>query len=620
MPVLSYQVNAPGYGGINPKLVYIFTDDPVSVITATGYIDWLANQQGIYTGDVALIVSRQTPTSVFAANFYEFQRVGNGPHWDLIPESGSALVQSVSGTLNQIIASPTTGNVVVSISPNPIIPGTGSVNLPVGNTAQRAGAAGSIRFNSQLDQFEVTMDGVTWIALQTGSPSAVTSIAGTANEIAASSPTGNVVISIVNNPVIPGTAEITLPTGNTAQRGSTAGSIRFNNQLDVFETTVDGSTWLPIQTGTPGSVTDIIGTANEINASSPTGSVTLTIANNAVMPGNAELTLPTGNTAQRGSTAGSIRFNSQLDVFETTVDGTTWLPIQTGSPGAVTSIFGTTNEITASSSTGNVTLAIANNAVLPGTAEVVLPVGSTAQRGSTAGGLRLNNQLNAIELTNDGTNWYTISTSNNTVNSVSGTTNRITVTGTNNAVVDIAATYVGQTSITTLGTVTTGTWNATPVTVPFGGTGNTSFTAYAVICGGTTSTGALQAIASLGSSGQVLTSNGAGALPTWQASGGGGGAGARFWAKISGDGTTVLGSFNISSLTDVGTGQITVGFTTPFSDSNWCQLLSVAPGSVSDNIYYSGGINTNNASAINRRTSGATIDPGTWFMAGFGNQ
>lgn len=49
-----------------------------------------------------------------------------------------------------------------------------------------------------------------------------------------------------------------------------------------------------------------------------------------------------------------------------------------------------------------------------------------------------------------------------------GTTNRITVTG---GTIDIAATYVGQTSITTLGTVTTGTWTATDIAVADGGTG-----------------------------------------------------------------------------------------------------------------------------------------------------
>jgi len=56
-------------------------------------------------------------------------------------------------------------------------------------------------------------------------------------------------------------------------------------------------------------------------------------------------------------------------------------------------------------------------------------------------------------------------------------------------------------------------------TVPGGGTGATSFTAYSVICGGTTSTGALQNVSGVGTLGQVLTSNGAGALPTFQASG-----------------------------------------------------------------------------------------------------
>lgn len=61
-----------------------------------------------------------------------------------------------------------------------------------------------------------------------------------------------------------------------------------------------------------------------------------------------------------------------------------------------------------------------------------------------------------------------------TVTSVSGTLNRITSTGGTTPVIDIAATYVGQTSITTLGTVTTGTWNATTIGVTVGGTGLTT--------------------------------------------------------------------------------------------------------------------------------------------------
>ncbi len=79
----------------------------------------------------------------------------------------------------------------------------------------------------------------------------------------------------------------------------------------------------------------------------------------------------------------------------------------------------------------------------------------------------------------------------------------------------------GDGTITNAGALTVskigGTAFALPVTVANGGTANTTFTAYAVICAGTTATGAFQNVSGLGSSGNVLTSNGAGALPTWQA-------------------------------------------------------------------------------------------------------
>lgn len=62
-----------------------------------------------------------------------------------------------------------------------------------------------------------------------------------------------------------------------------------------------------------------------------------------------------------------------------------------------------------------------------------------------------------------------------TVTSVTGTTNRITVaTGTTTPVIDISSSYVGQTSITTLGTVTTGTWTGSVIGSSFGGAGTVS--------------------------------------------------------------------------------------------------------------------------------------------------
>lgn len=90
-----------------------------------------------------------------------------------------------------------------------------------------------------------------------------------------------------------------------------------------------------------------------------------------------------------------------------------------------------------------------------------------------------------------------------------------------------ASTYspiAGSSNIVTVGTITSGTWNGSIISVAYGGTGRASHTAYAVICGGTTTTGAQQSVASVGTSGQVLTSNGAGSLPTFQDAAAGGGA------------------------------------------------------------------------------------------------
>ena len=73
-------------------------------------------------------------------------------------------------------------------------------------------------------------------------------------------------------------------------------------------------------------------------------------------------------------------------------------------------------------------------------------------------------------------------------------------------------------ALTSSGVTVTGTLNVSgsPISVSAGGTGAASQTAYAVLAGGTTSTGAYQSVASVGTSGQVLMSNGAGALPTFQ--------------------------------------------------------------------------------------------------------
>lgn len=89
------------------------------------------------------------------------------------------------------------------------------------------------------------------------------------------------------------------------------------------------------------------------------------------------------------------------------------------------------------------------------------------------------------------------------VSSVTGTTNRITATAGSNPIIDISASYVGQTSITTLGTITTGAYQATAIAdayIASASTWNAKQTAYAN----------LTSIGSLADSAGVLTNNGSG--------------------------------------------------------------------------------------------------------------
>lgn len=74
---------------------------------------------------------------------------------------------------------------------------------------------------------------------------------------------------------------------------------------------------------------------------------------------------------------------------------------------------------------------------------------------------------------------------------ITGTTDRLTVTngdGVNgNPILDISSTYLGQTSITTLGTITTGIWNGSVVGVSYGGTGLSNVASRAIVYGNGTS-------------------------------------------------------------------------------------------------------------------------------------
>jgi len=69
-------------------------------------------------------------------------------------------------------------------------------------------------------------------------------------------------------------------------------------------------------------------------------------------------------------------------------------------------------------------------------------------------------------------------------------------------------------NLAVVGTITSGTWNGTAVTVPYGGTGSTTLSSNQVLLGN--GTDIVKTVSGFGNVGQVLASNGAATAPSWQ--------------------------------------------------------------------------------------------------------
>lgn len=127
---------------------------------------------------------------------------------------------------------------------------------------------------------------------------------------------------------------------------------------------------------------------------------------------------------------------------------------------------------------------------------------------------------------------------------ITGTGSRIAVTNGNgvsgNPTLDIDSGYVGQTSITTLGTVGTGTWSATAIAETRGGTNQTTYATGDILYATGANTLGKRTI---GSSGDILTV--AGGVPTWAAPANTGG------LTVIASGTLSTGSPTVVDMTSI---------------------------------------------------------------------
>jgi hypothetical protein len=149
-----------------------------------------------------------------------------------------------------------------------------------------------------------------------------------------------------------------------------------------------------------GTIT-ILGTSNQIDVANGNGvgNPTISITSNPVLPGQAGVVVPAGNTAARAAVPsnGTIRYNTDNANFEFYQNGA-WSVFGTGA-GSVTSVSGTANQITVVNGTTTPTVSITTNPIIPGTGSLTLPIGSSfARPGTPVGGmLRYNSDLGVVE-------------------------------------------------------------------------------------------------------------------------------------------------------------------------------------------------------------------------------
>jgi hypothetical protein len=297
------------------------------------------------------------------------------------------------GTANQVSianGNGASGNPTFAIADNAVFPGTESVQVPAGTTAQRPAVPvnGDIRYNTDTARFEIYA-GSSWTTIGAGDGT-VTNVAGTVNQITVANGTTTPQISIATNPVIPGTGSISVPAGGTAARPGTPvnGMIRYNTDSLVFEGYLNNA-WTAFASSGVGVLT--VNTGTGLTGGPITSTGTISIDNTAVTAGSYIAANITVN-AQGQLTAAS----STTALVSTFSAGTTGLTPATATSGAVT-LAGTLNPANGGTGANTLTGYVKGTGVTAMTASATVP---TTDLSGTVTNAQLSNSSLTVGTTN----------------------------------------------------------------------------------------------------------------------------------------------------------------------------------------------------------------------------
>jgi hypothetical protein len=301
--------------------------------------------------------------------------------------------RDLTGTANQIdIANGNgaSGAPTFKIADNAVFPGTESVQVPAGTTAQRPAVPvnGDIRYNTDTTRFEIYA-GSSWTTIGAGDGT-VTNVGGTVGQITVANGTTTPVVSIATNPVIPGTGSISVPAGGTAARpGSpTNGMIRYNTDSLVFEGYLN-NVWTAFASSGVGVLT--VNTGTGLTGGPITSTGTISIDNTTVTAGSYTAANITVN-AQGQLTAAS----STTALVSSFSAGTTGLTPASATSGAVT-LAGTLNPANGGTGANTLTGYVKGTGVTAMTASPTVP---TTDLSGTVTNAQLSNSSLTVGTTN----------------------------------------------------------------------------------------------------------------------------------------------------------------------------------------------------------------------------
>jgi hypothetical protein len=399
----------------------------------------------------------QTTTAAISGSIslnYPFITVGNQP---LLTSSrqigvGAGLAITDGGAQGTLQIAPQGALASLVAAGNGILTKSGSVITPrsiavSGNGLSVANGDGiSANPTISLSGFAAQIANITsgngLLIRTTGGGASMVSIDGTANQITLTNGdgnSGNPTVSITNNPVIPGTAGMVVPTGTTGQRSGspTNGVIRYNTTSQTFEGYAN-SAWRDFSL-TGGVTSFSAGSTGLTPGTATTGAITLA----GILIG-ANGGTGVANTGKTITLGGSLTLSGAHDLTLT----------QTGATNVTLPTTGTLATLAGSETLTNKTISGLNN-TLQSIANSSLTNSSVTYNGVT------------VALGASGTITAVTTAAATFNNSGSGDASGTTFDGSTARTISYntlgASPLAGSTSFTTAGTITQGTWNATAI-------------------------------------------------------------------------------------------------------------------------------------------------------------